>query len=102
MERPSDSYATQGGGAGSEGSSGMGQGGSGSSGSGGSGGSGGSPVDDATYNLISVLHAKLEGLEVLAKYQEDDDSGIFGEIAQQDRQQAERLLQALRQRLGGG
>ncbi len=96
MERPSDSYATQGGGAGSEGSSGMGQGGSGS------GGSGGSPVDDPTYNLISVLHAKLEGLEVLAKYQEDDDSGIFREIAQQDRQQAERLLQALRQRLGSG
>ncbi len=97
MERPSDSYAMQGGGAGSQGSSGMSQ-----SGSGGSGGSSGSPVDDATYNLISVLHAKLEGLEVLAKYQEDDDSGIFGEIAQQDRQQAERLLQALRQRLGSG
>jgi rubrerythrin len=59
-----------------------------------------SPVDDATYNLIAALHSKLEGLDVMSKYASNDQSGIFEQIAQDDRRHAERLLEALRQRLG--
>ena len=64
-------------------------------------GSGSSPIDNATYNLIAALHSKLEGLEVYEKYARDDDSGIFQRLITEDRQHAEQLLQALRQRLGG-
>lgn len=64
-------------------------------------GAGDSPVDDATYNLISALHSKLEGIEVLERYAQDDDNGIFQGIAADDRRHVEQLLQALRQRLGG-
>jgi hypothetical protein len=70
--------------------------------SGGGGGGDRFPVDDATYDLISALAAKLESVEVMERYAEDDESGIFEQIADADRQHAEQLLDALRQRLGGG
>ena len=60
-----------------------------------------SPLDNATYNLVSALHTKLEGIEVMNRYAQDDDSGIFQRIASDDRRHAEELLQQLRQRLGG-
>jgi hypothetical protein len=85
MERSSESYSMQGGG--------ETQGGGGES-------TAGSPVDNATYNLISALASKLEALEVMEKYSRDDDSGIFQELASDDRRHAERLIQQLRERLG--
>ena len=60
-----------------------------------------SPVDDATYNLLQALTSKLEAIEAYQVYSEDDDGGIFEQLAQEERQHAERLYDALRRRLGG-
>lgn len=62
-----------------------------------------SPVDDTTYNLVSVLHEKLEGIAAYRKYHEDDPGGELGELfqslAEDDARHAERLMDALRERL---
>ncbi len=60
------------------------------------------PVDNNTYNLLQVLVSKLESIEAYEKYQKDANEqtrGILQELAQQDRQAAQRLLDALRQTL---
>jgi hypothetical protein len=61
-----------------------------------------SPVDNATYNLIKALGEKLEAIEAYRKYQQDGGPGaeIFQQLAQEDSQHAEQLLDALRQQLG--
>ena len=59
-----------------------------------------SPVDDATYNLLQALTSKLEAIEAYQVYSEDDDEGIFEQLAAEERQHAERLYDALRRRLG--
>ena len=59
-----------------------------------------SPVDDATYNLLQALTSKLEAIEAYQMYAEDDDEGIFEELAKDERRHAERLYEALRRRLG--
>lgn len=61
-----------------------------------------SPVDDATYNLLQALTSKLEAIEAYELYAEQDEEGVFNEMIKEERQHAERLLQALRRRLGGG
>ena len=58
-----------------------------------------SPVDDATYNLLQALTSKLESLEVYEKYQEEDDTGTFSRLLEEDRQHATIFLGALRERL---
>ena len=58
-----------------------------------------SPVDDATYNLLQALTSKLEALEVYEQYQEDDDTGTFSRLLEEDREHATLLLEALRDRL---
>jgi rubrerythrin len=60
-----------------------------------------SPVDDATYNVLQALTSKLEAIEAYEIYAEQDDSGIFKEMIQDERRHAERLLAALKERLGG-
>jgi rubrerythrin len=60
-----------------------------------------SPVDDATYNVLQALTSKLEAIEAYELYAEQDDSGVFTELIQDERRHADRLLQALKQRLGG-
>jgi hypothetical protein len=60
-----------------------------------------SPVDDATYNVLQALTSKLEAIEAYELYAEQDDSGVFSELIEDERRHAERLLQALKQRLGG-
>ncbi len=68
---------------------------------GGEGQPGRSPVDNYTYDLLQALTSKLEAIEAYEMYAEDaDGSGLFEELAEQDRQQADRLLDELRQRLG--
>lgn len=62
----------------------------------------GSPVDNATYNLLQTLVSKLEAIEVYGKYERDGDGEIFRELAEDDRRHAERLVAALRGRLGSG
>ncbi len=61
-----------------------------------------SPVDDATYNLLQALTSKLEAIEAYQMYAEQDDEGIFEELAQDERKHAERLYEVLRRRLGTG
>jgi rubrerythrin len=60
-----------------------------------------SPVDDATYNVLQALTSKLEAIEAYEIYAEQDDSGIFSEMIEDERRHAERLLAALKERLGG-
>lgn len=61
-----------------------------------------SPVDNATYNLMQALTSKLEAIEAYEKYREDgggEDRQLFDELLSDERQHAERLLDALRGRL---
>ena len=59
-----------------------------------------SPVDDFTYDLLQALTSKLEAIEAYNMYAEDEQgSDLFRQLADEDRQHAERLLEALRQRL---
>ena len=59
-----------------------------------------SPVDDFTYDLLQALTSKLESIEAYNMYSEDEDgSDLFRQLAAEDRQHAERLLEALRERL---
>jgi nitrate reductase NapAB chaperone NapD len=58
-----------------------------------------SPVDDATYNLLQALTSKLEALEAYEVYQEDDETGTFSRLLEDDREHARMLLEALRDRL---
>ena len=60
-----------------------------------------SPVDDATYNLLQALTSKLEAIEAYELYAEQDEDGVFSELLEDERQHADRLLQALRRRMGG-
>jgi hypothetical protein len=60
-----------------------------------------SPVDDATYNLLQALTSKLEAIEAYELYAEQDEDGVFNELLEDERQHAERLLEALRGRLAG-
>jgi rubrerythrin len=60
-----------------------------------------SPVDDATYNLLQALTSKLEAIEAYELYAEQDDEGVFNELLEDERQHAERLLEALRRRMSG-
>jgi len=61
-----------------------------------------SPVDDATYNLLQALTSKLEAIEAYEIYAQDDTDGLFGQLLSEERDHADRLLQALRGRLGQG
>lgn len=61
-----------------------------------------SPVDNATYNLMQALTSKLEAIEAYEKYRQDgggDDRQLFDDLLTEERQHAERLLEALRGRL---
>lgn len=62
----------------------------------------GSPVDNATYNLLQALVSKLEAIEAYGKYERDGARELFSEFAADERRHAERLLEALRSRLGAG
>src|SRR3954452_19371568 len=64
-----------------------------------------SPVDNETYDLLQTLTSKLEALEVYGKYAQDaqgDTQQLLQEIAENDREHAERLVDLLRDRLGNG
>jgi len=64
--------------------------------------SGDYPVDNATYNLLQSLTSKLEALDAYKTYEQDADdqsSSLFRELADQDRQHAQRLLEAVKQKL---
>jgi rubrerythrin len=61
-----------------------------------------SPIDDDLYDLLQALTSKCEAIEAYAKYEEDADGEakqLFQELARQDTAHAERLLEALKNRL---
>ena len=61
-----------------------------------------SPVDDQLYDLLQALTSKCEAIEAYAKYEEDaegDAKQLFQELARDDIAHAERLVEALRNRL---
>jgi hypothetical protein len=61
-----------------------------------------SPVSDHTYNLMQALTSKLEAIEAYGKYAKDASGRagqLFQELLDEDRRQAERLLEALREEL---
>ena len=70
----------------------------------GMGGTDYSPVDNHTYDLISVLHTKLEGLKVYEKYMKDADGEcqqLFQELQNQDAQAAKKVMDHLRKHMQG-
>ena len=61
-----------------------------------------SPVSDVTYNLMQALTSKLEAIEAYRKYRQDADGRtrqLFDELLEEDRRQADRLLESLREEL---
>jgi len=61
------------------------------------------PVDNLTYDLISVIHEKSQGLEAFDKYlkdasEDEDCRELFEEIRQQDEEAIKELTDALRAR----
>jgi hypothetical protein len=58
------------------------------------------PVDNTTYNLLQALVSKLEAIEAYSEYSADEGGELFNQLMDQERGQAERLLDALRDRIG--
>jgi hypothetical protein len=52
----------------------------------------GSPISNEAYNVISALHAKLEGLEAYRKYSQDGNERIWQQLSQADNQAVETLV----------
>jgi hypothetical protein len=58
-----------------------------------------SPVDDETYDLLMALASKLEAIDTYRLYAGDGSAELWRELAADEARHAERLYQALRQRL---
>ena len=60
-----------------------------------------SPVDDVTYDLLQALTSKLESIEAYQMYADDggESAELFERLAAADRDQAQELLGALKDRL---
>jgi hypothetical protein len=52
----------------------------------------GSPISNEAYNVLSALHAKLEGLEAYRTYSRDADQRVWQQLSQQDTQAVETLI----------
>jgi rubrerythrin len=60
------------------------------------------PVDNNTYNVLQMLVSKLESIEAYKKYEKDADQQtrqLLQEMAKQDNQHAQRLIETLKQKL---
>ena len=63
------------------------------------------PVDDNTYNLLQTLVSKLEALDAYRVYLDDaegDTATLYRELARQDYEHAQRVLEQLRRALAEG
>jgi hypothetical protein len=70
------------------------------------GGGGGFPLDNLTYDLVTILYEKSKGLEAYDKYMKDAQgnqqvSQLLQQMRQQDQQHVQQLQQQLAQLLGG-
>jgi hypothetical protein len=66
--------------------------------------SGDFPLDNNTYNVITVISEKSKGLEAFDQYLEDADENlreIFQEIREQDTRYIEQLQEQLRRLISG-
>lgn len=64
------------------------------------------PIDNVTYDLITLIHEKSKGLEAFDKYVQDAQgnnelSQLLQQIRQQDTENVQQLVQLL-QRTGAG
>lgn len=62
------------------------------------------PLDNNTYNVITVIHEKSKGLEAFDQYLQDADeelSEILQEIREQDTRYIEQLQEQLRRLITG-
>ena len=55
----------------------------------------GSPISNEAYNVISALHAKLEGLEAYRKYAKDENAELWRELTQLEVQTVGKLVDQL-------
>lgn len=55
----------------------------------------GSPITNEAYNVISALHAKLEGLEAYRKYAKDGDAQVWKNLTQVELQGVQQLVDEL-------
>lgn len=55
----------------------------------------GSPISNDAYNVISALHAKLEGLEAYRKYAKDGDSELWRTLTRTELEGVEHLIDEL-------
>ena len=67
-----------------------------------SSGEGRFPIDNLTYDLITVIHEKSQGLEAFDRYlkdagEDEDCRQFFEEIRQQDEEAVKELTDALRE-----
>ena len=62
----------------------------------------GSPINNDTYNLISALHAKLEGLEAYRKYQASGNQHLWQQLSSLDNQAVQLLTQELERMVQSG
>lgn len=62
----------------------------------------GSPISNEAYNVLSALHAKLEGLEAYRKYQKDGGSQVWQQLSSADNQAVETLIGELERMVRDG
>lgn len=62
-------------------------------------GSGRYPIDDLTYNIITVIHEKSKGLEAFDRYLEDARGDEVEDLLQEIREQDERAIEELQDHL---
>jgi hypothetical protein len=55
----------------------------------------GSPISNETYNVITALQSKLEGLEAYRKYAQSGNSQLWQQLTQADMQAVQLLTQEL-------
>ena len=55
----------------------------------------GSPISNEAYNVISALHAKLEGLEAYRKYSKDGGPQIWQQLTQIELDGVQKLVDEL-------
>ena len=63
----------------------------------------GFPVDNATYDLMTTLTEKLRAIESYRKYAKDvsgREAQLYQELIEEDTRHAERIYEALRERIG--
>ena len=60
------------------------------------------PIDNNTYNLMQALVSKCEAIEAYRKYMDDGNDQsrqLFQQLIEEDRQDAQRILDVLKQSL---